>query len=59
MLRLDVNIDDTNRLEKLEILSGQDVNEVINKFCIEFDIPEIKKERLKKIVEERMKTQNI
>ncbi len=49
-----MNIDDNNRLEKLEIHLGQDANQVIEKFCSDFDIPEIKKERLQKIVEERL-----
>jgi hypothetical protein len=54
LLRLDVNIDDNNRIEKLEIFKWEDVNEVINKFCNDFDISDIKKERLEKIVQERI-----
>jgi len=54
LLRLDVNIDDTNRIEKLEILANQKVEDAINDFCLKFGISDIKKERLQKIVEERL-----
>lgn len=54
LLRLDVNIDDNNRIEKLEIFKWEDVNQVINKFCHDYDISDIKKERLEKIVQERI-----
>lgn len=54
VLKLDVNIDDTNKVEQLEIYAGQDVEEVVNTFCEKFNIPDIKKERLQKIVEERL-----
>lgn len=55
MLRLDVNIDDS-RIEKLEVLAGQDVRQVIDDFCSEYGISGSKKERLQKIVEERLES---
>ena len=54
ILRLDVNIDDSNQIEKLEILQGQNVEEAVSNFCEKFNITNIKKERLFKIVEERL-----
>ena len=54
-LMLDVNIDETNqRVEKLEILAGQNAKEVVDAFCEKFNIVAVKKERLHKIVEERL-----
>ncbi len=54
VIRLDVNIDDSNKIEKLEILQGQNIEEAVRTFCDKFNISNIKKERLFKIVEERL-----
>lgn len=54
LLKLDVNIDDDNQIEKLEILNGQNPVEVVDNFCERFNIVDIKKERLHKIVAERL-----
>ena len=58
ILRLDVNIDDTNRIEKLEIIQGQDITQAVSEFCMRFNIPDLKRERLLKIVEERLAMNN-
>lgn len=58
ILRLDVNIDDNNRLEKLEIHANEDINKVIDNFCVKFQIPDVKKDRLIRIVEERLASIN-
>lgn len=55
ILILDVNIDDTNRLEKLEILAGQNPKETVDSFCEKFNIVDVKKDRLHAIIEERLK----
>lgn len=54
ILRLDVNIDDSNRLEKLVIYPEQDPNSVVDEFCERFNIPAEKKERLQSIIEDRL-----
>lgn len=54
LLRLDVNIDDTNQIKIFEIFVDQDYREAVNNFCEKNNIIETKKDRLLKIVEEKL-----
>jgi len=54
LLNIEVNIDDTNRVEKLEIYPSDDPMTVVNSFCKRFELSEDKKVRLQKIIEEKL-----
>jgi len=54
LLNIEVNIDDSNRIEKLEICQNDDPMSVVDAFCTKFNLTEDKKLRLKKIIEEKL-----
>lgn len=54
LLNIEVNIDDNNRVEKLEIYSNDDPMQVADTFCATYGLSEEKKVRLQKIIEEKL-----
>ena len=54
LLSIDVNIDDTNKIEKLEIFPSDDPYAVVNAFCRIHGISEEKKNKLQKIIEDKL-----
>jgi len=54
LLSIEVNIDDSNRLEKLEIYPNDDPLLAAETFCRKYGLTEDKKIRLQKIIEEKL-----
>jgi len=54
LLNIEVNIDDSNRVEKLEIYPSDDPLAVVDSFCKKFGLSDDKKLRLQKVIEEKL-----
>jgi len=54
LLNIEVNIDDSERVEKLEIYPNDDPLTVVEAFCKKFGLSEEKKIRLQKVIEEKL-----
>jgi len=54
LLNIEVNIDDSERVEKLEIFPNDNPLVVVEEFCKKFDLSEEKKILLQKVIEEKL-----
>ena len=54
LLKVEVNIDDNNKIEKLEIYPGDDPVKITEDFCEKHGLGEDKKMRLQRIIQEKL-----
>lgn len=54
LLNIEVNIDNKNRVERLQVFPNDDPNQVAEDFCSKFSLSEEKKFKLRKIIEEKL-----
>ena len=54
LLKVEVNIDDNNKIVKLEIYPGDDPIKITEDFCAKHGLGEDKKMRLQKIIQEKL-----
>ena len=54
LLKVEVNIDDTNNIVKLVIYPGDDPMKIVEEFCEKYNLGEDKKNKLQGIIQEKL-----